>query len=431
MQIPRKPRTSLRSSLWAFLLLLVAAVLLLPSCTKREDRAASARVLVMTASEASSPQEFAGAEALLRALPAGGSQAHPSGGAGAAGGLEGVIQRSILPDTRGPAGEAAVAASIAQAAADPKIKAIVVDPALPGTAEGFRRAKSARPQLLCIAGESREDELELEASADLVVDLDRVYRAYLIPWAAKKMGAKALLAFQARAGEDDDSQNRERAIMAAACADLGLKYVEYAAPAGADPIAYARAMTGAWLKDLGRDTDLYCSDPRLTPGLIAGALAGGAILADSAGAATRAAYAAALGLDLSPAKGDAKRERSLIEASLMLVGGRGRFGLWEADYGCASVEGLGEFASEVALGTATKDDLKALVKALDSRSSDSAWLAAYDTDPDTGVAASNHILLRQDIYVLGSGYLQSALQLVPSKYLRIGASQSALPSPKK
>ena len=87
-------------------------------------------------------------------------------------------------------------------------------------------------------------------------------------------------------------------------------------------------MTGAWLRDYGPDAALYCSDAALAAPLIAGAIAGDGIVVDAAGQATRAVYAAALGLDLSPARGDAGKERRLLERALAAIGGRGRFGEW-------------------------------------------------------------------------------------------------------
>jgi hypothetical protein len=393
------------------------------SCSKpRATQAPAARVVIITPSEAMAPREFRGAEALARAYPAKGAK--------------GELSHAILPGKAAPGdkklksgdkpgaeiSEAAVASFIAGVAADPRVKAIVVDPALPGSAEGFRRAKESRPDLFCVAGGSREDGLAIEASVDLVIDLDRVYRAYLIPWAAKKMGAKALVAVYTRAEDADSLASRERAIMSAACAEFGLKYAAMVPPAGAEATAYARAMTGPWLRDYGPDAALYCSDDALVEPIIAGAIAGGGIVVDAAGSATRAVYAAALGLDLSSAKGDARKERRLLEKAIVDLGAGGRFGLWDADYVEASVEGLGEFALRVALGSARKDDLKELIAALAARFPDAAWLAAYDIDQDTGIKSANRILLREDVYALGTGYLQSALQAVPAKYLVLRAS---------
>jgi hypothetical protein len=366
-------------------------------------------VVVVTPAEAAAPVEFRGAEALVGAYSAKDSKVE--------------LSHAVLPGMAKPGGrpEAVVASFIAEAASDARVKAIVVDPALPGSAEGLRRSKLSKPGLLCVSGGSREDVLGIEASADLVVDLDRVYRAYLIPWAAKKMGAKALVAAYAQGEYAEPASARERAIMSAASADLGLRYAAMTAPSGADAAAYARAMTGAWLRDYGPDASLYCSDGDLAGTILAGAIAGGGIVVDEAGRATRAAYAAALGIDLGPAKGDAGKERKLLERALAALGGRGRYGEWDADYAEACVEGLGEFALRVVAGAARKDDLKDLVAALDARSPGAAWIAAYDVDPETGVKSANRVLVRQDVYVFGSGYLQSALQAVPEKYLAIRA----------
>ena len=100
--------------------------------------------------------------------------------------------------------------------------------------------KQAKPGLPGFAGGSREDVLAIEASADIVVDLDRVYRAYLIPWAAKKMGAKALVAVYSQEDDADPALAREKAIMAAASADLGLKYVALEEPSGERRLTRAR-----------------------------------------------------------------------------------------------------------------------------------------------------------------------------------------------
>jgi hypothetical protein len=387
------------------------ATALLGSCSKARVQAASAfRVVAITPSEAAAPGEFRGAEAFVRDF--------------AAKGPGEAAVHAILPDR--PKDGEAVASFIAQAAADPSVKAILVDPAVSGTAEGFRRAKEARaggaaagaasPGPLCIAGGSSEDPLLIESSADLVVDLDRVYRAYLVPWAAKKMGADSLVAVYAREEGADPTAIRERAIMSAAAADLGLKYAAMTSPAGVDAAAFVRAGTGAWLRDYGPKAALYCSSPALVEPVIAGAIAGGGMVVDAAGEGTRAAYAAALGLDLSGAKGDPRKELRLLEAAVSSLGERGRFGLWDAACAEASVRGLGEFAMRVSMGSARKDELKDLLAALDARARGAAWLADYDIDSDTGVRSANRVLIRQDVYVLGKGYLQSALQAVPSKY---------------
>jgi hypothetical protein len=236
---------------------------------------------------------------------------------------------------------------------------------------------------------------------------------------AQKMGAKAVVAAYSHDEASDPAALRERAIMSAAAAELGLKYRATIAPAGVDAAAFVRSGSGSWLRDLGPDAALYCASPALVGAVLAGAIAGGGFVVDAAGESTRAAYAAALGLDLSSAKGQAKKELRLIGDAVAALGYRGRFGLWDASYAEASVEGLGEFAMRVCKGVAKKEELKDFLAALDARSAGAAWLADYDVDPDTGVRSANRILIRQDVYVLGKGYLQSALRAVPPKYLAL------------
>jgi hypothetical protein len=392
----------------------LCAALSLGSCSKAKDQSAAApRVVVITPSEATAPGEFRGAEAFVRDY-----SEKPSDGA---------ARHAVFPDKLKPGDAAAVAAFIAETAADPGVRAIVVAPAPAGTAEGFRRAKDARAQgvraegaaLLCVVSGAEDDRLLIESTADIVVDLDRVYRAYLIPWEAKKMGAGSLVAAFSRGEPSDPDAARELAIMSAASADLGLRFAAIKAPAGVDSAAFVRAGTGAWLRDYGPDAALSCSDPALAAPLIAGAIAGGGMIVDAAGEATRASYAASLGLDLSGAKGKPRKELRILEEAAAALGERGRLGLWGSGYSESSARGLGEFAMRVCRGAARKDEIKDLVAALDARSDGAAWIADYDVDPESGVRSANRVLLRQDVYVLGKGYLQSALQAVPVKYLAI------------
>ena len=56
---------------------------------------------------------------------------------------------------------------------DPKMKAIIVNQAVEGTDEAFRRIKEKRPDILCIAGETFDVFEEMGDLADLAVDEGR------------------------------------------------------------------------------------------------------------------------------------------------------------------------------------------------------------------------------------------------------------------
>ena len=68
---------------------------------------------------------------------------------------------------------------------DPKVKVIVVNQAIPGTTEAFRRVHEKRPDILLFAGEAHEDPGVITQSAPAPVMLattaDNINRGYTIP----------------------------------------------------------------------------------------------------------------------------------------------------------------------------------------------------------------------------------------------------------
>ena len=163
------------------------------------------------------------------------------------------------------------------------------------------------------------------------------------------MGAKSLVAvYSAAEGLDQLAAGyaaREQSIMSAAAGDFGLKYVAIETPPGTDAAAFARSMTGSWLqRQRARRRALllrpgHCSEPL-----------GRRHRRRRHTSSTRRprlrapAYAAVLGLDLTSAKGEARKERSIVEQAVSRLGLKGRLGLWDADYARASVAGMAEFA---------------------------------------------------------------------------------------
>ncbi len=183
--------SSIRLGCAAAMCALVLAALGTSCSVSEKGRALPPRDSIVTPSETLAPEEYRGAEALAQVYSAKDAK--------------GEIVHAMLPDEKASGktkastaaakatlpSEAAVAAFIADAASDPRVKAIVVDPALPGSAEGLRRAKKAKPGLLGFAGGSREDVLAIEASADIVVDLDRVLSRLSYPLGGQEDGGKS------------------------------------------------------------------------------------------------------------------------------------------------------------------------------------------------------------------------------------------------
>lgn len=88
---------------------------------------------------------------------------------------EDVVKLAIYPDNFTEELETTIQ-TIVNLSDDPLMKAIIVNQAIPGTAEAFRLVKERRPDILCLAGESHEDLPVISEAADLVSNNDFVAR---------------------------------------------------------------------------------------------------------------------------------------------------------------------------------------------------------------------------------------------------------------
>ena len=113
---------------------------------------------------------------------------------------------------------------------DPDMKAIIVNQAVPGTTEAFRRIKEKRPDILCIAGESHEDLPEIGSAADLVVNNDFVSRGYLMIRTAHELGCKTFVHISFPRHMSYETMSRRVAIMKEACKEFGMEFAMETAP---------------------------------------------------------------------------------------------------------------------------------------------------------------------------------------------------------
>ena len=124
---------------------------------------------------------------------------------------------------------------------DPKMKVIVVDDAIPGTTEAFRRVKEKRPDILCFAGQPQEDPGVISSVADLpsASTLCRAATSWSTP--RRKLGAKKFVHISFPRHMSYETLGRRRAIMEAACKDLGLEFIFETAPDPTSDVGVAGA----------------------------------------------------------------------------------------------------------------------------------------------------------------------------------------------
>lgn len=146
--------------------------------------------------------------------------------------LDGMISHLNYPDNFINDKEGVIS-QITSFTKDEKMKAIIVNQAVPGTAEAFRKVKISRPDILLLAANSQDSAEELGKYADLIIDSDALKRGYLLPIAAKQMGAKTFVHISFARHLEIDFISKRKDVMKATCKKLGLQFVSIEAP---DPI---------------------------------------------------------------------------------------------------------------------------------------------------------------------------------------------------
>ncbi len=342
----------------------------------------------------------------------------------------GMIQHITYPDNFMTEMETTIS-QIASLADDPLMKAVIVNQAIPGTTEGFRRIREKRPDILLIAGEAHEDPGVIESAADLVINADNIARGYLIIAAAKKMGAEHFVHISFPRHMSYELLSRRRNIMEEACNDLGIDFHFETAPDPTSDVGVAGAQqfilekVPAWLDKYGKETAFFCTNDAHTEPLLKRVAEGGGYFVEADLPSPLMGYPGALGIELSDVKGDWPAILKRVEEAVIEKGGAKRMGTWAFSYGYTNTAALGEFAKimlEKGVDATTfKKSFKPteLFETYGKFTPGAEWNGSIYTDLQTGVKKKNHILVYQDTYVFGLGYLNMTEVEVPEKYFTI------------
>ena len=336
----------------------------------------------------------------------------------------GMIQHITYPDNFMVEMETTIA-QIAGLADDPLMKAIVVNQAIPGTTEAFRRVREKRPDILLFAGEAHEDPGVIESAADLVINCDNIARGYLIVAAAQKMGAKEFVHISFPRHMSYELLSRRRNIMEEACKDLGMGFHFETAPDPTSDVGVAGAQqfilekVPAWLEKYGKDTAFFCTNDAHTEPLLKRLAEEGGYFVEADLPSPLMGYPGALGIELSDVKGDWPAILERVEKAVADKGGAKRMGTWAYSYGYTTTAALGEFAKRVIEKTSEVGNVEQLFDCYGKYTPGAKWNGSLYTDVATGVEKKNHVLVYQDTYVFGLGYLGMTDVVVPEKYFTI------------
>ena len=339
---------------------------------------------------------------------------------------EDMVKLAIYPDNFTEELETTIQ-TIVNLSDDPDMKAIIVNQAVPGTTEAFRRIKESRPDILCIAGESHEDLPEIGSAADLVCNNDFVARGYLIIRTAHELGCDTFVHISFPRHMSYETMSRRVAIMQAACEEFGMKFVLETAPdptsdvgvAGAQ--AYILEKVPEWVEKYGQKAAYFCANDAHTEPLLKQLLEYGGYFIEADLPSPTMGYPGALGIDLTAEAGDYAKILAKVEEAICEKGGADRFGTWAFSYGYTVSAGLAQHALNVINGESELCDIDDIAKAYEVFSPGAAWNGSNYTNAETGVKAENTFLVYQDTYIMGNPghYMGSTSVEVPEKYFTI------------
>lgn len=339
---------------------------------------------------------------------------------------EDMVQLAIYPDNFTEETETTIQ-SIVNLSADPLMKAIIVNQAVPGTTEAFRKIKETRPDIICIAGEAHEDLPEISSAADLVTNNDFVSRGYLIIRTAHELGCDTFVHISFPRHMSYETMSRRVAIMKAACEEFGMKFVLETAPDPTSDVgvsgaqAYILEQVPAWVEKYGQKAAYFCTNDAHTEPLLKRLLECGGYFIEADLPSPLMGYPGALGIDLTEEAGDFEKILTKVESVIVEKGGADHFGTWAYSYGYTLSAGLALHAKNVLDGKSELKDMDDVAAALQVYSPKAAWNGASYTNATTGAKSENVFLIYQDTYIMGDPghFMGNADVEIPEKYFTV------------
>lgn len=362
---------------------------------------------VITGTVAQGEDELRGAEALI--------EKYGSADKG------GIIAHDTYPDDFMKENETTISKIVAMAE-DPDMKAIIVNQSVPGTVAAFEQIRSNNPDILLVALTPQEDTAMVEEASDLAMDADNISRGYRIIEAAKAMGATKFVHVSFPRHMSIELLALRRAIMEEACKELDIEFISETAP---DPMSdvgipgaqqYITEKIPSWIEKYGKDTAFFCTNDAHTEPLLRGIAAGGAMFVEQDLPSPIMGYPGAFSIDLKDEAGDWKAINEKVEKIVVEKAGEGRMGTWAYSLGYSTTIGITELVMDVLEGKKELTNIDHIKEALEAQTEGASWMGEYYVDRASGEEKTNHVLISQDTYVYGKGYLEMDKIEVPEKY---------------
>ena len=315
---------------------------------------------------------------------------------------------------------------------DPDMKAIIVNQSVPGTSAAFQKIREKRPDIILINLTPQEDVIMVEKASDLCIDVDNISRGYRIVKAAKEVGATKFAHITFPRHMSIEMLALRRAIFEEACKDEGLEFISLNAPDPTTDIGipgaqqYVAENIQSWIDKYGKDTCFFCTNDAHTEPLLRGVAQGGAIFIEPDLPSPIMGYPNAFSVDLSDIAGNWQAINKRVEEAVVKAGGGGRMGSWAYSLGYTEVRGAVDHVIKVLHGQAELTNVEDIKASLHKYTEGANWMASKFVDRQNGQEVDNHVLISQDTYLYGKGYMGMDKVQVPDKYKNLNVDLEAI-----
>ena len=137
-------------------------------------------------------------------------------------------------------------------------------------------------------------------------------------------------------------------------------------------------------------------------------------------------YPKAFSVDIQDKAGDWQAINAEVEKAVVAAGGSGRMGTWAYSLGYSLTLGAVDLVQEVLHGKMELTNIDNIIDCVDNYTEGAKWMAVNYVDRASGDKKDNHVLLAQDTYVYGKGYLGMDKVEVPEKYMTMNIDLDAI-----
>lgn len=261
---------------------------------------------------------------------------------------------------------------VAKLAADPDIKAVIINQAVPGTNAAIDRLLETRDDVFIVYATTQENPPDVAARANLVLMPNELEMGNTVPEQAKKLGAKTFVHYSFPRHMSQPLLSGRREIMKVKCAELGLEFVDATAPDPTGDLGLPGAQqfiledVPKMVEKYGPDTAFFSTNCAMQIPLIKAVVDTKAIYPQPCCPSPYHGFPAALGIQSDLSKTD--NLQYVIDETRKIVkdkGVEGRLSTWPAPNAMAYTVVGTEYAMQIMDGKASKDTIdKALVEKL-------------------------------------------------------------------